>query len=502
MSLEIGNLPVSILTAEDKFLANRLGTPVQVPLFVLFENKQDKLTAGFNIKNINGVSMLGAGDIVVAASWGDLTGKPLVFPPDTHSHAIGDVTGLTSALSGKASTTHSHATADVTGLDFALAGKASTVHTHIIDDVFGLTAGLAGKQASLVSGTNIKTLNGTSLLGSGDLVVATDWASISGKPALFTPSVHTHEIADVLSLDATLSGKQPYLISGVNIKTVNGETLLGSGDILGLTVAEQDKLTSLDYGATRNSPDAILFNRQYHSGEQDISTITGLRAALDAAGGGGGGGATDLSYTASTRVLASSTGADATLPLVNSTEAGLAPLSGGGTTNFLRADGTWAAPAAGGLSDGDKGDVVVSASGATWTVDAGVVTNAKLATVATATLKGRSTAGTGAVEDLSAATARTLLNVADGATRTIKGTATVTVANNRQEDTEIVTAVGVTPSSMVQVWLAPTTSDDENEPEMLDLMTIGAVPLTDQIEITLSFSAPTAGPVKLNWSAM
>jgi len=58
--------------------------------------------------------------------------------------------------------------------------------------------------------------------------------------------------------------------------------------------------------------------------------------------------ATDLSYTASTRLLASSTGADVTLPLFSSTEAGLTPLSGGGTTNFLRADGTWAAPAGGG----------------------------------------------------------------------------------------------------------------------------------------------------------
>lgn len=54
--------------------------------------------------------------------------------------------------------------------------------------------------------------------------------------------------------------------------------------------------------------------------------------------------ATNLSYTAATRLLESSTGTDVTLPLVTSTAAGLAPLSGGGTSNFLRADGTWAAP--------------------------------------------------------------------------------------------------------------------------------------------------------------
>lgn len=58
--------------------------------------------------------------------------------------------------------------------------------------------------------------------------------------------------------------------------------------------------------------------------------------------------ATDLTYTPATRVLASSTGTDATLPLMSSADAGLVPPSGGGTTNFLRADGTFAAPGGGG----------------------------------------------------------------------------------------------------------------------------------------------------------
>jgi hypothetical protein len=58
-----------------------------------------------------------------AVAWGDVTGKPSTFTPSAHTHAEGDVTGLTAALAGKAASTHSHAVADVTGLQTALDGK-------------------------------------------------------------------------------------------------------------------------------------------------------------------------------------------------------------------------------------------------------------------------------------------------------------------------------------------------------------------------------------------
>lgn len=58
---------------------------------------------------------------------------------------------------------------------------------------------------------------------------------------------------------------------------------------------------------------------------------------------------------------------------------GLVPASGGGTTNFLRADGTFAAPPGGGgpPADGDYGDI--SITGGVWNLDAGVVGNTELA---------------------------------------------------------------------------------------------------------------------------
>ena len=65
------------------------------------------------------------------------------------------------------------------------------------------------RQATLVSGTNIKTVNNTSLLGSGDVSV------------------------------------QPTLVSGTNIKTINGTSLLGGGNI---STAELPTVTASDNG--------------------------------------------------------------------------------------------------------------------------------------------------------------------------------------------------------------------------------------------------------------
>jgi hypothetical protein len=52
------------------------------------------------------------------------------------------------------------------------------------------------------------------------------------------------------------------------------------------------------------------------------------------------------------------------------------------------------------LVDGDKGDVTVTGSGATWTVDNDVVTFAKMQNIPTDTLIGRDTAGTGDPESI------------------------------------------------------------------------------------------------------
>lgn len=74
----------------------------------------------------------------------------------------------------------------------------------------------------------------------------------------------------------------------------------------------------------------------------------------------------------------------------------------------------------GGVTDGDKGDITVSSSGAAFTVDNGVVSLAKMADVATGRILGRVTAGTGTPEALTGTQATTLL---DAFTSGLKGLA-------------------------------------------------------------------------------
>ena len=92
-----------------------------------------------------------------------------------------------------------------------------------------ISAATSGLQETLVSGTNIKTINNQSILGSGNIEIqaggTVDQTVISGSTnAVAGGAVYTE-----------LQGKQATLVSGTNIKTVGTNSLLGSGNIALMT---------------------------------------------------------------------------------------------------------------------------------------------------------------------------------------------------------------------------------------------------------------------------
>jgi hypothetical protein len=131
-----------------------------------------------------------------------------------------------------------------------------------INDQTDLMTLINGKQALLVSGSNIKTINSNSLLGSGNISVepsitaGTTSQYFRGDKTFQTLDKTVVGLSNVPNLDtsdpvnitqsanyrfvtdtekSTWNAKQTALVSGSNIKTINGSSILGSGDLTALT---------------------------------------------------------------------------------------------------------------------------------------------------------------------------------------------------------------------------------------------------------------------------
>lgn len=225
--------------------------------------KQDKLTSGTNIKTINNQSILGSGNIDIqgggseSVAWGDITGKP-DFKAVATSGSYDDLTNKP-AIPTK--------TSDLTN-----------------DSGFVNDYQLSGKQDKLVSGTSIKTINNESLLGSGNITTAsqselTNLATTVGNQASNITALNTavfkngdnqfnvvngridsissvldSALTDIENVETTVAKKQNTLVSGTNIKTVNGNSLLGSGNIeIGGSVTIDTEMSDSSTNAVQNN---------------------------------------------------------------------------------------------------------------------------------------------------------------------------------------------------------------------------------------------------------
>lgn len=93
-----------------------------------------------------------------------------------------------------------------------MTGKANVGHGHAISEITNLQSTLNGKQATLVSGTNIKTINGNSILGSGNLSI----------------NASLPQNSDVILRTLSFKGGSNYSISGIYVIETDSVSLSGS----------------------------------------------------------------------------------------------------------------------------------------------------------------------------------------------------------------------------------------------------------------------------------
>lgn len=160
---------------------------------------------------------IGSPAIADLPTWSTLTGKPSVFPPDTHTHTFGSLTSKPTTLTGygitdAASSTHTHAASDITSgtLGDARIASASTWNA---------------KQSAITFGTGVQTAVGVNLGSAGGLAAIDGTATLTNKSISLGSNSLTGTTAQFNTAltdgdFATLAGSE-----ALTNKTYNGMTI-------------------------------------------------------------------------------------------------------------------------------------------------------------------------------------------------------------------------------------------------------------------------------------
>ena len=120
-----------------------------------------------------------------------------------------------------------------------VANDADTKVDALTPRVEGVETAMNDKQDTLVSGTNIKTINNQSILGEGNIEISDYYTKTEADGKFATITGFNEQAAYISALQTAMDGKQATLVSGENIKTVNSQSILGSGDLTISGVSEE-----------------------------------------------------------------------------------------------------------------------------------------------------------------------------------------------------------------------------------------------------------------------
>jgi hypothetical protein len=170
---QVGSSLTLPVTIHNDVIRGDEGEPAELPLFYTSETpdflatQSEAETGTNNTKWMSPLRTAQAIASLAATDWDSVSDKPETFPPASHTHPQSDITGL----------------------DTALLGKAAISHTHPLS---------ALTQSSATTG-QVATWDGTAWVPQNTDPGVTSYNDLTDVPSTFPPSTHTHAAADITS---------------------------------------------------------------------------------------------------------------------------------------------------------------------------------------------------------------------------------------------------------------------------------------------------------------
>jgi hypothetical protein len=189
-----------------------------------------------------------------AVAWEDVTDKPSEFAPSTHTHAMSQVTGLVEALGGKATLVEVEEA--IAALVASAPGTLDTLDE--IAAALGDDPNLATTLTTLI-GTKLAKASNLSDLVDASIALTNLGLTENGKSLATAANYAAMRILLGLVIGTDV---QAALVSGTNIKTINSTSLLGSGDIvISASPGGADTQVQFNDGTAFGGDSGLTFNK-------------------------------------------------------------------------------------------------------------------------------------------------------------------------------------------------------------------------------------------------